>query len=147
MSRLKLLFLFAFALSSLAVAKPVSDQGNRFTVNVPDDWTLRKPQNVWANKTATTCVSLNSRTPITLTLDQWAQRITQRNDKVKIFSDKLAGSPAKRVEFATADGSLSCAWIARKGNVGAVVTLIYSPQTPGIPELKKKLAASYKWVK
>lgn len=130
----------------LSQAKVVSEAKKAFSVDVPDAWTPDEKKEAWGNANDTGAILLGSLN-LSISLDEWVNRNAQQHLKTKVSDDTLGGMAAKRLDF-EARGFKTHLWLAKKGNVGIMVTLVHNDKCPDdIPALRKKLLSSFKWSK
>ena len=143
------------ALSGVAGAKIVSDTHKTFSVNAPDSWKFHRgadsrgvAQAGWKNEKNTGALLLTAVPVKEKSLEDWAKGAARQNPKTAILDEKLAGQPAKRLEFTTDEGYAHVLWLTRKGKNGAMLSLVYTAECPDdMPAIRKSIVSSFRWTK
>ncbi|MBS2037884.1 hypothetical protein JST97_23060 [bacterium] len=142
-------------LSSLASAKVVTDSEKFFCVDVPDAWKHSASKDArgvevvgWKNSKNTGGLILTRVGAKEKSLEDWARAAARQNPQVTIQDEKLDGQPAKRLEFKTNEGYHNVLWLTKKGQQGAMVTLVYTDECPDdVENIKKSIVSSFHWKK
>lgn len=142
-------------LGGLAHARPVTDSEKFFSVDVPDAWQHSANKDGrgvevvgWKNAKNTGGLILTRVAAKEKSLEDWAKAAARQNPKVTIADEKLDGQPAKRLEFKTSEGYHNVLWLTKKGQQGAMVTLVYTDECPDdVPSIQKKIVSSFRWKK
>ena len=146
MRRILYCLLLALLVIPGLVGAKVVDEGNQvFSVDIPEAWTFKPKEKAWSNANNTGALVLSS-VDVKISLDQWAKNAATQNPNTVVSKDKLGGQPASRLEFVAQGGYKTYLWISKKGNKGAIVTLVHNKACPDdIPAIKKKLLSSFQW--
>lgn len=126
-------------------AKLVEDNGKVFSVEIPEDWKFDPKIETWYNADSTIALKILS-VDCKISLDEWAKKTASQNPNTAIYKDTLGGIQGRRLEYTPQEGWKACLWIAKKGQKGAIATLVYSEGcSSSIPNLAEKLISSFAW--
>ena len=142
-------------LSNLASAKVVTDADKYFSVDVPDAWRHSASKDSrgvavvgWKNAKNTGGLILTRVLAKDKSLEDWAKAAARQNPKVNISEDRLDGQAARRLEFKTDEGYHNILWLTKRGQQGAMITLVYTDECPDdIEAVKKTIVSSFHWKK
>jgi len=138
-------------------AKRVEERFRLFSVEIPDGWKYQPPDwsgagECYHNANGSVSISLKSYDIRKMSLEQWvhysASEMAKFQIAAKFFDDRLAGVPAKRMEWPLIDNAYLLSWMATNKGQGAGITLDYPRGTKeNIKAIRKKLTRSFRWVK
>lgn len=141
-------------LSQLAFGKRVEDQTRSFSVEIPDSWKLQRPgrhqpPGAYCSPDGEAILSISTYQVRGTSLAAWARSVADGllPQVTRIYDDRLGDFPAKRLEKVN-DGALTVTWMAKRGQSGAGIALLYPKhRSQSYLEVRKQLGRSFRWSK